>query len=127
MDNHQENEPKRRSSNSLGSQGSIKDMGLRYKINLPKDSECESLEMKPLVTNIVHKPSMKEDKDFEELSFEGKEEKIYLDGALKICSNSLESKFNFRGRIARASDFLAITSYLISVENMVCENPVSLS
>ena len=62
-------------------------------------------------------------KDFEELSFEGKEEKIYLDGALKISSTSFQSKFDFRGRIARTSDFQAVTSYLMSEENMVGIKP----
>ena len=59
-------------------------------------------------------------KDFEELSFEGKEKsKIYFNGALKISSTTFESQFDFRGRIARDADFEAVTSYLRSEENMV--------
>ena len=59
-----------------------------------------------------------QEQDFEELSFTGKESKIYFNGALKISSTTFESQFDFRGRIARAADFEAVTSYLRSEENM---------
>ena len=42
---------KRRSRNSSGSQGSIKEVGIQHKSNPPTDSGSESIEMTPLVTD----------------------------------------------------------------------------
>ena len=58
-------------------------------------------------------------RDFQELSFEADQEsQVYLDGALKISRSTCKDRFDFRGRIARTTDFQDITSHL-SEKNMV--------
>ena len=42
---------KRRSRNFSGSQDSIKEVGIQHKTNPPNDSDSESIEMTPLVTD----------------------------------------------------------------------------
>ena len=59
-------------------------------------------------------------RDFKELELQEQEDdKVFLEGALKISRTSFSEPFKFRGRISRPRDFKDVTNYLRTQRNMV--------